>query len=327
MRDSAAMAELARDARVLINAVGPYTTHGDGAVAACAAAGTDYVDLAAEQEFVDRCVERHHDRAVQTGARIVHGCGFEAIPFDLGTLYTLERLPGQGPRSVTGYVQLGFGGLGRAARGFSTGSLRSALAVLSRPRERRPAQLRRIAPGPPDHRGVTTRRGRPHRSREPAGWALPAPRYSAAVVCRSADTLYGDDFSYEQYVLVPRLRTALAMGGALAAMLAVARVPALRRRALQSLPDGAGPSEEERRRRSFTVTLVGKAQGRRTVTRVAGGDPGYEESAKMLAESALCLAFDDLPGSAGETTPAVAMGDALIRRLVARGIVFSADTA
>jgi short subunit dehydrogenase-like uncharacterized protein len=85
---------------------------------------------------------------------------------------------------------------------------------------------------------------------------------------------------------------------------------------------GDGPSEEKRAKSWFTVTFAGHAGGQRVVTEVAGGDPGYGETAKMLAESALCLAFDDLPPTSGQVTTAVAMGNALIDRLRAADIVF-----
>jgi short subunit dehydrogenase-like uncharacterized protein len=85
---------------------------------------------------------------------------------------------------------------------------------------------------------------------------------------------------------------------------------------------GDGPSAERRATSWFTVRFVGRGGGRRVVTEVAGGDPGYTETAKMLAESALCLAFDDLPATSGQVTTAVAMGEALIDRLRAADIVF-----
>src|SRR5581483_1524202 len=101
------------------------------------------------------------------------------------------------------------------------------------------------------------------------------------------------------------------------------RAAAARPRALlRRLAPGDGPSEAKRARSWFTVTFTGTGGGERVVTRVSGGDPGYDETAKMLAESALCLAFDDLTPSAGQVTTAVAMGDALIDRLRKAGIAF-----
>ena len=102
----------------------------------------------------------------------------------------------------------------------------------------------------------------------------------------------------------------------------LAQIPPARRWLLGRRKPGDGPSAEKRAKSWFTVRFVGRGGGQRVVTEVAGGDPGYTETAKMLAESALCLAFDELPATSGQVTTAVAMGDALIERLRAAGIVF-----
>ncbi len=105
-------------------------------------------------------------------------------------------------------------------------------------------------------------------------------------------------------------------------MVAAAQLPSARRWLSDRLRPGDGPSPEKRARSWFSLRFVGEGGGRRVFTEVSGGDPGYDETAKMLAESALCLAFDDLPKTAGQVTTAVAMGDALIDRLRAAGIRF-----
>ena len=87
------MADVASRTRVVITTVGPYVEHGGPLVAACAEAGTDYVDLTGEPEFVDRTYVEHHARAVETGARIVHACGFDSVPHDLGAMFTVQQLP------------------------------------------------------------------------------------------------------------------------------------------------------------------------------------------------------------------------------------------
>ncbi len=114
------------------------------------------------------------------------------------------------------------------------------------------------------------------------------------------------------------------MGGVLGAgaACAVAQVPPARRWLTGRLAPGAGPDEERRARSTFSVRFVGEGGGRRVLTEVSGGDPGYDETAKILAESALSLAFDDLPATAGQVTTAVAMGDALTGRLRRAGITF-----
>jgi short subunit dehydrogenase-like uncharacterized protein len=112
---------------------------------------------------------------------------------------------------------------------------------------------------------------------------------------------------------------AIAVAGALGAG---AQVPPLRRFLLSRVPAGEGPSAERRARSSFSVRFVGEGGGRRVLTEVRGGDPGYTETAKMLAESALCLAFDENPPTAGQVTTATAMGERLTERLVRAGLVF-----
>ena len=91
--DPAALADVARRARVVITTIGPYLEHGGPLVAACAEAGTDYVDLTGEPEFVDQTYLAHHQTAVRTGARLVHACGFDSIPHDLGAYFTVQQLP------------------------------------------------------------------------------------------------------------------------------------------------------------------------------------------------------------------------------------------
>src|SRR5689334_7468848 len=91
--DAASVREVAESARVVATTVGPYVLYGEAVVAACAAAGTDYLDLTGEPEFVDRCYVRHHRTAVETGARLVHAAGFDSVPHDLGAYFTVQRLP------------------------------------------------------------------------------------------------------------------------------------------------------------------------------------------------------------------------------------------
>jgi short subunit dehydrogenase-like uncharacterized protein len=110
------------------------------------------------------------------------------------------------------------------------------------------------------------------------------------------------------------------------AVLGAVQVPALRRAIGRRAPQGEGPSAERRARTWFTVDFVGTGGGRTVHTRVSGGDPGYTETAKMLAESALCLAYDDNPSTAGQVTTAAAMGENLLARLVAAGISFDVIT-
>ncbi|MFF5447710.1 saccharopine dehydrogenase family protein [Streptomyces sp. NPDC012888] len=315
--DPASVREIASSTRVLATTVGPYVWYGAELVAACAASGTDYVDLTGEPEFVDRTYVEHDARARETGARLVHACGFDSIPADLGAYFTVRRLPEGVPLKVDGFMR--GGGL------FSGGTLASALTALGRgpqtlaaARERRlhePRLLGRRARGPV---------GAPRFSRETGTWALPLPTLDPRIVARSAAALdrYGPDFRYRHYASVAHLPVALGGVAAVGAVAALAQVPPARRWLMDRWEPGQGPDAERRARSWFSVRFVGEGGGHRVLTEVSGGDPGYGETAKMLAESALCLAYDDLPDTAGQLTTAVAMGDALIERLQAAGIRF-----
>ncbi|TBL23874.1 saccharopine dehydrogenase, partial [Verrucosispora sp. SN26_14.1] len=136
--DPASLREVAAQARVVASTVGPYVHHGEPLVAACAAAGTDYLDITGEPEFVDQTYLRHHAEATRTGARLVHACGFDSIPHDLGVWFTVKQLPADVPITVDGYVRAG----GR----FSAGTYHSALTAFSRRAETsRAARERRAA--------------------------------------------------------------------------------------------------------------------------------------------------------------------------------------
>lgn len=321
VEDAASLAEVAGATRVVITTVGPYLTYGEPLVAACAEAGTDYVDLTGEPEFVDLMYLAHHDRAVETGARIVHACGFDSIPHDLGARFTVLQLPEGEPTTVRGVV--------RAGGTFSGGTFHSAMTAMSRGAQMRAAMKRRREAEPrPTGRRSRAVAGKPHRDRV-LGWnLLPLPTIDPFVVARSGAALerYGPDFRYSHYAGVKTLRYAVGGAVGVGAMLVSAQVPPLRRLLLAKVPQGSGPSEERRAKSWFTVDFVGEAAGQRVHTRVSGGDPGYSETAKMLAESALCLAFDDNPPSAGQVTTAVAMGEHLTQRLIDAGIRFEVVT-
>ncbi|MEU9799018.1 saccharopine dehydrogenase NADP-binding domain-containing protein [Streptomyces sp. NPDC051000] len=315
--DPDSLRELASSTRVLASTVGPYVWYGAELVAACTEAGTDYVDLTGEPEFVDRMYVEHDARARETGARLVHACGFDSIPADLGAYFTVGRLPAGVPLRVDGFM--------RSNAMLSGGTLASALTAMSRgPQTLAAARERRLHEPRRPERRVRATGGHPHYSRETGTWALPLPTLDVAIVARSAAALerYGPDFRYRHHASVKHLPIAVGGSVAVGATAALAQVPAARRWLMSRWEPGRGPDAERRARSWFTVRFVGTGGGRRVFTEVSGGDPGYGETAKMLAESALCLAHDALPDTAGQLTTAVAMGDALLDRLQKAGIRF-----
>jgi short subunit dehydrogenase-like uncharacterized protein len=160
--------------------------------------------------------------------------------------------------------------------------------------------------------------------RDEGAWALPFPGLDPKIVARSAAALprYGPEFTYSHSMVVGPLPLMIGAVAGVAIVAGLAQIGPLRKAVERRFPAGSGPSEQRRAKSSFEVRFIGSGGGRDVVCRVAGGDPGYTETSKMLAESALCLAFDDLPDVAGQTTTAIAMGDTLTDRLVARGLAF-----
>jgi short subunit dehydrogenase-like uncharacterized protein len=320
--DPQSLAEVAANTRVVATTVGPYVSYGEPLVAACAEHGTDYVDLTGESEFVDLMYVRHHDRAVRNGARIVHACGFDSIPYDLGVLFTVRQLPAGVPIAVDGLL--------RASASFSGGTAASALTAFGRRGAIRAAgQARRGAELRPVGRRISTRAKGVHRAPGGLGWAVALPTVDPQIVGRSAAALerYGPSFSYRHYLVVRRLPMLLGGLAATSAVFLLAQLAPARRWLQSRRKPGDGPTAEQRARSWFSVRFVGvagagHADAVRVVTQVSGGDPGYDETAKMLSEAALCLAFDDLPPTSGQVTTAVAMGDALIDRLIKAGMRF-----
>ncbi|KAB2808478.1 saccharopine dehydrogenase family protein [Pimelobacter simplex] len=322
-RDPEALAEVARTTKVVATTVGPYIEHGGPLVAACAAAGTDYVDLTGEPEFVDRTYVEHNATAEGSGARIVHSCGFDSIPHDLGAYFTIQELARELGGEITAPVTMR--GVVRSRAGFSGGTFHSALTAFSRARQMKEASSarRRMEPRPEGRRSRAVA-GRPRRDGELGYWLLPLPTIDPFVVARSGAALpsYGPAFTYSHFAGTKTLRYAAGGAVGVTGLTLAAQVPPLRNALLKRVPQGEGPSAGRREKSWFTVDFVASSGGTEVRTRVSGGDPGYTETAKMLAESALCLALDDNPNVAGQVTTATAMGDALLLRLERAGISF-----
>jgi short subunit dehydrogenase-like uncharacterized protein len=315
--DPASVRRLAEHARVVATTVGPYVTYGEDLVAACADTGADCLDLSGEPEFVDLTYVRHDARARETGARLVHACGFDSVPHDLGAYFTVQQLPEGVPLAVDGFVT--------ADATLSGGTFASALNQFSRGRQMLTAARDRARHEPRlVGRRALAPTGAPRFAREIGAWAVPLPTIDPQIVRRSARALerYGPDFRYRHYAAVRHLPVAVGGVAAVGGLFAAAQLPPARRWLSDRLKPGDGPGPEKRAKSWFSVRFVGEGGGRRVFTEVAGGDPGYGETAKMFAESALSLALDELPPTAGQVTTAVAMGDALIGRLRRAGITF-----
>lgn len=313
VHDLVGLLALAGRTRVLGTTVGPYTRHGELVVQACVRAGAHYADITGEPAFVDLVRDRYHDDAGRRGTKIVTCCGFDSVPPDLGVRFTVARLPDDVPLTVRGYV--------RAEGRVSGGTVASALETIASRAERPPRRPRRTD----DARRATSLPARIHRVAELDAWGIPLPTIDPAIVLRSARVLggYGSAFRYGHYARVRRLPTAIGGIAAIGAATAMASSRPTRSLLARLLPaPGEGPDEATRDRGRFELTFLGHGGGARVVTRVSGGDPGYQETSKMLGEALLSLAQDRGPDVAGVLTPAVALGAPYHDRLVDQGIGF-----
>ncbi|MGE0790955.1 MAG: trans-acting enoyl reductase family protein [Sandaracinaceae bacterium] len=316
--DPASLLALTKRARVVATTVGPFELHGEPLVKACVEGGASYVDTTGEMQFVNRMIERYHEAAASAHVKIIPCCAFEAIPPDLGALYTLDRLPHGGPVTIEAFV--------KASATFSGGTWQTAVKGMSEARSYQRERRGKRGRAPSGGRSVRGVKARIRFRREIGAWAVPMPTIDPQVVLRSAELLdeYGPEFRYGHYM---RLRTfpsvAKIVGGA-AGVFALAQLGPTRRLLEKVKPAGEGPDEATRARSWFTITFLGRAGTHEVMTEVSGGDPGYTETSRMLAESAVMLAkhADETPERYGVITPAVGLGRAMIERLQTIGIAF-----
>lgn len=340
--DEESLRKLAAATRVIATTVGPYALYGSKLVAACAETGTHYCDLTGEAHWMRRMIDAHHEGARRSGARIVHTCGFDSIPSDLGVHWLQrEMLAQEGVYcSEIKFRTESFKGA------FSGGTVASMLNMLTEAENdpsietilRDPYALN--PPGAP--RGLDgPEKTYPEYDPDFKGWVTPfmMAEINTKVVRRSNALLgmrYGTNFRYSEGTLMPygQLGFPLAVGLAAgsASFQAAMRTSFLRGVLGQLLPEpGEGPSRAEREGGHFQIQLFGRhpdRSGANLRLRLrAERDPGYGATARMLGESAVCLALDGLSSPGGVLTPSAAMGDALIDRLDERaGLKFTALT-
>ncbi len=343
--DRASLAAVVAPARVVITTVGPYAVHGKEMVAAAVDHGTDYVDLTGETNFAREMIDLHHARAQETGARIVHCCGFDSIPSDLGTLVIQNEMQARhGMRC--GEVKFY---MGEASGGISGGTLASMMNLFTSAASDR--NLRRLMGDPYALNPDRSQRGPDGRDQHGPRWDADMKRWTGPFVMAAINTRvvrrsnallgwqYGRDFRYSECMSFgtgPKgWLTAAGLTAGLAGFAMASTFAPTRKLLEKKLPGpGEGPSKEKRDKGFFVVRLLGigeKANGAaapRLLETVRGqADPGYGESAKMLSESALCLAKDGVKAAGGVLTPAACMGMPLVERLRQAGMTFAVEEA
>ncbi len=329
--DRAALAELAASTTVVASTVGPYALYGSDLVAAVVEAGGDYCDLTGEVQWMRRMIDAHQSRAEETGARIVHACGFDSIPSDLGTWFTQQRAIEQFGEACVEVRMAVKGAKGGVSGGTAASGMQMFEEMAADP------GLRKVVSDPYVLAPVDMRSGpkqpalgRPTRDDGFESWVAPfvmAPTNSA-VVLRTHALLgqpWGREFTYGETMMtgdgLAGGAAAWGMTAALAAFAGAASLGPTRKLLGKVIPKpGAGPSEAKQQAGYFDLRFIGRTASGGEIRTVATGDadPGYGSTAKMLGEAA--VAFLDLDASlvgGGFWTPASAFGDALIERLEA----------
>ena len=337
--DDASLRALCASTRVVVSTVGPYALHGEPLVRACAEGGTDYCDLTGEVQWIRRMLDRYESVARASGARIVHCCGFDSIPSDLGVHFlqreAVRRFGAPCPR-----VKMRV----KAMRGGFSGGTAASLMNLVKEAVDDPALRKELADPyslcPPGSAPAVRQPNvvAPELDADFDAWIGPfvMSAINTRIVHRTnalSGHAYGREFRYDEAMItgrgVPGALAAGAMVAGLAGFMAAGAIGPLRS-ALQGfvLPKpGEGPSPEAQRTGFFDLRFVGTAaDGRRLRTKVTGDrDPGYGSTGKMLGQAAACLAVDipKIARGGGFWTPASLFGDKLIERLVSHaGLTF-----
>lgn len=327
--DATALKQLAAKTKVVVSTVGPYALYGSDLIAACAELGTDYCDLTGEPQWMQRMIDAHQDTAERTGARIVHNCGFDSIPSDLGVWFT-QREAQKDFSAPCSQIKMRV----KAAKGGASGGTVASLLNVVDEVKKDPA-LRKVLQNPYAVAPQGMRSGvrqpnvqGPTFDKDANSWLAPFVMASinTRVVHRSHALLgriWGEDFLYDEAMMVGRgpggAARAVAMTGGLGGFMVLAAIKptrALLNKTVLPQP-GEGPSPEAQEAGFYDLRFFGSTPaGDKLQTKVTGDrDPGYGSTAKMLGESAVCLARDIGDKAGGFWTPSTAMGDMLIERL------------
>ncbi len=332
--DRGSLDNLVSQTKVMCTTVGPYALLGTQLVEACVESGTDYCDLTGEVQWMHRIIKSYEGRARQTGARIVHTCGFDSIPSDLGTFFIQQEMFSQ--HQI--YAKKVVARMGRSSGSASGGTIASLLNVLDEAKN--DPSIRRIMGDPYSLCPPTSKLGKDGSDQSTfkydsvfKQWTAPfiMAAINGRVVRRSHARLeyrWGEDFQYNEAQLCKSLiRSVLAT---IAMGIGIGLVSFAPTRALveKRLPKpGEGPDEATRINGFFEMFIHASHPndpGRDVRAKITGDrDPGYGSTSKMLAESAICLALDERKTGGGIWTPSSALGSQLIDRLIEKaGLTF-----
>ncbi len=311
--DRESLENMTGQAVILINTAGPFNWYGEAVVQACVQKGTHYLDITGEPAFVHNVFSKYHQKAQEAGICIVNCCGFDSIPADLGAWLTARALPKNEPKSVRAFI--------RTNAAFSGGTWTTAIHAIYQRTVHKEAKLS----SGPRHPDTPRMDLSIHFQSLIKRWAIPMPVVDPHIVKRSARHLpddYGQAFAYGQFYTVGSFWKVVRLIVPISMVFVLVRFDTTRNWLFRKFPAGTGPSEEKRKKSQFEVRVIGETKNERIETVISGGDPGYDETAKMLSQSAFALRDKVVEQRlvTGVRTPVEALGQDLVERLITEGI-------
>jgi saccharopine dehydrogenase (NAD+, L-glutamate forming) len=298
----------------LMTTVGPFDLYGEPVVKACVDTSTHYLDITGEPLFIERIYKQYHKKAKESGVAIVHCCGFDSIPADLGTWLTVKKLPKNSPVRVQSFFQTN--------AQFSGGTWTTAVHAIHRGMPQRKVKKSN------KKRSSTGLSRRIHYNIQTSRWAIPMPVVDHWVVRRTSRALpsyYGEQFQYAQYFSVSTLLKVIKLVFPIILLFPAVKIGPVRKMILQRLQPGEGPDPHTRKKSFFKITFFGESGDKKSTTVIKGGDPGYDETAKMFSEAAFALLEKNRNQTLGTgvLTPVQAFGEEIKERLIRAGIKIS----
>jgi len=309
--DYESLVNLAQSAKVIITLAGPYAEYGELLVKACVESSTHCLDLSGEPNYVGGIYKDYNFPAERSGSIIISSCGFDSVPADLGAFYTALQLGEGDGKVIQSYVSV--------KGSVSGGTLRSAIENL----EKRSLATLGEVEFSVGHKKFKSF----HYQKLFKKWGIPMPVIDPVVVGRSSRArkdIYGDNFSYAQYIGLSHLLKTGAVFAGLGTLILASKSTTVKNRLTQWRKSGEGPSEDQRSKSHFKLNFIGTLEDKQVFTSVSGGDPGYSETAKMIGEAALLLVEEPnkFKGKGGVHTPAGVLGQKYLERLHQKGILF-----
>jgi len=302
--DLESLDNLCSKGNLIISTVGPYLIYGENLILSCIKNKSHYLDLTGEPEFVLNIQKKYRQKALDSGSIIIHCCGFESIPADVGVFETLKK-------TTTDNVSLSF--YLKTKGQISGGTWASFLNSIINPKS---------AMFPSSGKKIKSKKI--FYSKRFKRWALFFPVIDKYIVLKTIKNLHKHHkgISFKQYMLQKSFFSMLLLISSISFIAIIGKIKVARNYMLKLIPPGTGPNSEKRKGHWFEVTIIAKEKNKEVVTKIKGGDPGYDETSKFISEMALAIIIDNknLLNNRGILTPVECAGDVLSKRLVAAGI-------